>query len=123
VKRLAQLQRSIIGRNADGTAILGYTTGEGSTARGAFGKQNTLVTGGTGRQIRLMPETIIGLTDDVELRRVLLRDAGYLDVPTTAAERSAPRGGGFALRRAEALRADRVTADAFYKRHGIELRG
>lgn len=123
VRRLAQLQRTVIGNRADGTQILGYTTSESTTRRGAFAQQNRLVTGGNARRIRLMPETIIGLTDDVDLRRVLLRDAGYLDVPTTAAERSAALGGGFAARRAEVLRSDRAIADDFYRQHGIALRG
>jgi hypothetical protein len=121
VPRLAQLQRTVIGYRADGTQILGYTTAEGNTRRGAYGKQTAAL--GRGKRIRLMPETIVGLTNDTDLRRVLLRDAGYLDVPTTAAERSAALGGGFAARRAEILRSDRAIADDFYRQHGITLGG
>jgi hypothetical protein len=67
-----------------------------------------------------MPETIIDLTDDVELRRVLLRDAGYLTIPTTAAER-ASNISAYTARRDAIRRADRATADAFYRSHGISL--
>jgi hypothetical protein len=125
-----RLERSIIGRRPDGTPILGYTTGEGTSIRGAFGKQQRDAGVGTHKvgtrystvkRIRLMPETIIGLTDDVEMRQLLLRDAGYLDLPTTAAERAAPLGGGYFTRRAELRRADREAADAFYRSHGIVL--
>jgi hypothetical protein len=121
VRRLSRLDRSVIGHRTDGTPILGYTTSEGTTRRGAYGRQTAGL--GSGRRVRLMPETIIGLTPDVDLRRVLLRDAGYLDVPVTAAERSAALGGGFAARRAEILREDRAIADAFYRQHGIALGG
>lgn len=121
VKRLATLQRTVIGVRADGTQILGYTTSEGTTRRGAYGKQTAAL--GRAKRVRLMPETIIGLTPDVDLRRVLLRDAGYLDVPITAGERRAALGGGYAARRAEILRSDRAIADDFYRQHGIRLSG
>jgi hypothetical protein len=126
-----RLIKTVIGRDADGNPILGYVTGESTTVRGAFGRQAQIAAGGTQRtsgaryrstnRIRLMPETIIGLTDDIELRKVLLRDAGYLRYPITAADRTAPLGGGYVARRDELIRTDRVEADAFYRGHGIAL--
>lgn len=133
VRRLATLQRTVIGRRPDGTPILGYTTGEGTSVRGDFGKRQRLHEGQfqkvgdtryrTAKRVRLMPETIIGLTPDVELRRVLLRDAGYLDVPVNAAEMKGALGGGYFARRAEILRSDRSIADDFYRQHGIRVSG
>lgn len=132
VRRITSLQRTVIGRRADGTPILGYTTGEGTSVRGDYGKRQRLMAGQfqrvdtryrTAKRIRLMPETIIGLTPDVELRRVLLRDAGYLDVPVNAAEMRAALGGQYHARRAEILREDRAIADDFYRTHGIRLSG
>jgi hypothetical protein len=61
-----------------------------------------------------MPETIIGLTEDTELRRVLLRDAGYLTIPVSSAEQ-ASNISGYLARRDAIRRADRATADAFYR--------
>jgi hypothetical protein len=123
-----RLERVVIG-SKDGQPVWGYVTGEGTTIRGAFAKQQIQVGAGvqklgtryrTVKRVRLMPETIIDLTDDVELRRVLLRDAGYLTIPTTAAER-ASNIGAYTARRDAIRRADRATADAFYRSHGISL--
>jgi hypothetical protein len=107
-----RLERSIIGYK-DGQPIFGYTTAEGTTRRGQFAKNQARAGLGHGRRIRLMPETIIGLTDDVELRRVLLRDAGYLTYPTTGAD--------WITRRNALVRADRAAADRFYRSKGISL--
>jgi hypothetical protein len=115
-----RMVRTVIGRQPDGTPILGYTTGEGVTKRGAYGKQSR-IGGSRSTRIRLMPEEIIGLTDDMDLRKVLLRDAGFINYPTTAAERGAPLGGGFAARRAELIQEDRRRADIFYRSRGINL--
>lgn len=132
VRRIARLERTVIGIRPDGTQILGYTTGEGTSVRGDYGKRQRLVAGQyqkidtryrTAKRIRLMPETIIGLTPDVELRRVLLRDAGYLDVPVSGAEMKAPLGGTYFARRAEIVRSDRAIAEDFYREHGIRLGG
>lgn len=112
-----------IGRNADGSPIYGYVTTEGNTRRGQFGELNRNL--GEAEQrlsgaryastkyTRLMPETIVGLTDDVELRKALLRDAGYLNVPGST--RSAAR--------LELAARDRAEATEFYRSLGIQLGG
>jgi hypothetical protein len=110
-----RLTRTVIGRHPDGTPIYGYTTGEGTTRRGQFARQGRIATGTYNKRIRLMPETIIDLTDNVELRQVLLRDAGYLTYPTSGSTVN------WVTRRAELIRTDRATADAFYRAHGITL--
>jgi hypothetical protein len=107
-----RLERTVIGVK-DGQPILGYVTGEGTTRRGQVFKNQTRAGLGSTKRIRLMPETIIDLTGDTELRRVLLRDAGYLTYPTT--------GSDWIARRNALVRTDRATADAFYREHGISL--
>lgn len=124
-----RMVKSIIGRDRNGQPILGYTTGESTSIRGAFGKQN--LTAGLQRldgaryrstkRVRLMPETIVELTDDVTMRQVLLRDAGYINYPVQAAELRAPLGGTYIARRAELIREDRRLADEFYRRLGVNL--
>lgn len=118
------LQRTVIGHGKDGQPILGYTTGEATTVRGAYARQQRAIGGQfhkvgtryfTLKRIRLMPETLVGLSDDVELRQILLRDAGYLTYPTSGTTTE------WVARRAEMIRADRATADAFYRDHGIRL--
>lgn len=83
--RPAQLRKTTVGYRADGSAIRVYTTSEGTTVRGAFGRSNQAL--GTVRingsryssvsRIRLMPESIMELTTDSAERRILLQDAGY----------------------------------------------
>lgn len=123
--QISRLTRVPIGRNPDGSVVLGYVTGEGGTRRGSFARMQErlgvesrrvgLARYSTTTRARLMPETIVDLTPDPEMRRVLLRDAGYLDhrldYSTNAwiAERV----------RLEAL--DRAAADAFYRSRGIRL--
>lgn len=102
-----------IGRNSDGSPIYGYVTTEGTTKRGQFGKLNRSVTGSNAKYTRLMPETIVGLTDDKELRKVLLRDAGYLNVPGSTRD----------VKRLELAAQDRATATKFYRSLGIQLGG
>jgi hypothetical protein len=123
------LERAVIGHRPDGTPILGYVTGEGTTSRGDFAKRQRVAGVGTRKvgtrsattkRIRLMPETIVELTGDPGLRQVLLRDAGYLDYPTTAAERS-QNIGAYLRRRDDIIREDRQIADAFYRSRGISL--
>jgi len=120
-----RLERTRIGTKPDGSPILGYVTNEGNTVRGAFGKQQ--VAAGTGtvkvgtrystvKRTRLMPETIVGLTDDIETRRVLLRDAGYLERPI----RDTSNNKWIAEREA-GIREDRERADAFYRSLGVTL--
>jgi hypothetical protein len=118
----SRIQRSVIGRDADGNPILGYVTTEGTTRRGSYGRrQESLGSAArkTGRyaQItrpRLMPESIIDLTDDVETRRMLLRDAGYL---RPNIRRTSDNAWVQELRDQE--RRDRAAADAFYRSKGI----
>ncbi|MFJ4997117.1 hypothetical protein ACIP5T_03125 [Microbacterium sp. NPDC088619] len=74
----SRIQPKVIGRKPDGAPINGYVTTEGSTKRGTYGRSRA---GLNGRTPRLMPESIIDLTDDPEMRRILLRDAGYLESP------------------------------------------
>lgn len=115
-----QLTRSVIGHNPDGSPIMGYQTVEGTTRRGAFGRTQSQISVGSKRvtgnryssvkRTRLMPETIVNLTDDRELRTILLRDAGYIDIPYT------PGGNRLAI-----AAADRAEADAFYRHLGIQL--
>lgn len=91
-----------IGSNADGSPIMGYTTSEGSI-RGAF----------KGRS-RLMPETIVGLTDDMPTRQLLLRDAGYLTRPVANLSDNS-----WVQKEAAAKIADRSAAQEFYRSVGI----
>jgi hypothetical protein len=109
-----RLQRTVIG-SKDGQPVWGYTTAEATTRHGQFMKNQARAGLGTARRIRLMPETIVALTDDVELRRVLLRDAGYLSYPTAGSTAD------WVARRNALVRSDRATADAFYRDHGIAL--
>lgn len=113
-----RIQRSVIGRGPDGQPILGYVTSAGTSRRGSYGRtQERLgasVIRGSGRystvtRPRLMPESIIALTDDVETRRLLLRDAGYLRPDARVSTRD---------RWAQQQR-DKSAADAFYRSKGI----
>lgn len=103
-----RMLQSQIGRNADGSPIFGYVTSEGTTKRGDFGKVSRNL---GGKYTRLMPETIIGLTDDVALRQTLLRDAGYMRVNLATSD----------PRRLVAAAEDRAEATKFYRSIGIEL--
>jgi hypothetical protein len=105
-RRIMQTQ---IGRNADGSPILGYVTSEGNTRRGDFGRTNRNLS--ATKYTRLMPETIVGLTNDVELRQTLLRDAGYMRVNMATSD----------PRRLALAAADRATATEFYRSIGIRL--
>jgi hypothetical protein len=115
-----RLTRTVIGQRADGSAILGYTTSEGTTVRGSFGRTQSRIGVGSQRvagnrysavkRTRLMPESILPLTKDPELRTVLLRDAGYLDLPYSPS-----------LNRIAAAAEDRAIADEFYRKLGISL--
>lgn len=101
---IQRLQKTRIGKNSNGTPIFGYVTSEGTTKRGAFRKA-----GGVVLRRRLMPETIVGMTDSVDLRKTLLRDAGFLDFPAGTAPTDVAR-----------LRViDRNLAADFYRSRGI----
>jgi hypothetical protein len=110
-----RLERTVIGVDKAGQPILGYVTGEGTTRAGQVFKNQVRAGLGTSKRVRLMPESIVGLTDDVELRRVLLRDAGYLSYPTSGSTAD------WIARRNALVRADRAEADRFYRSQGIAL--
>ncbi|MEW2011427.1 hypothetical protein AB0300_18350 [Microbacterium sp. NPDC078814] len=120
----SRIQRSLIGRKPDGTPIYGYVTVEGKSRRGTYGRKQEdlgvqMVRNGRDRyrsavRPRLMPESIIDLTDDVDMRRVLLRDAGYLEPPI----RNLSNNDWIAERASLAAR-DRAKADAFYRSVGV----
>jgi len=120
------MQRVQIGANSDGSPIMGYTTLEGTTKRGVYGRIQLNLSEqfqrvgnarySTTRRSRLMPESIIDLTDDVGLRRTLLRDAGYLDVPRSSSVTS-----DWVADRNRQRQLDRIAADTFYRSKGIDL--
>lgn len=117
--QVGRMQKTVIGRSADGSPVFGYSTIEGTTKRGSYGAsslrsgdQFVKTTGRVTRtqRIRLMPETIISLTDDPAMRRLLLRDAGY--IPYQASDWST---NAWIAERAAQEAADRAAAAAFYK--------
>lgn len=121
-----RMQRVAIGVNPDGTPIVGYVTIEGTTQRGVYGRiQRDMAEAfqrigdnrySTSVRSRLMPETILELTSDPDLRRVLLRDAGYLQTPITDWSTN-----DWIKARWEQQRLDRLAADTFYRSLGIDL--
>jgi hypothetical protein len=118
-----RLERTVIGHRADGTPILGYTTGEGTTAAAT----SAAAEGGARARARGWSAGAADAGDhhrphpDVELRRVLLRDAGYLDVPHDRADYRTNATGSAAAPRSSATTG--AIADAFYREHGIALGG
>lgn len=121
-----RMQRVQIGTARDGSPIMGYTTIEGITKRGVYGRAQRNVGEGfvkignnrytSVKRARLMPETILELTDDVQLRRVLLRDAGYLQTPITDWSTNT-----WIQERLQQQQLDRIAADSFYRSRGIDL--
>lgn len=124
--RRLSMQRTPIGVAPDGSPIMGYTTIEGTTKRGLYGRAQMRVGESfarvgdarfsTARRSRLMPETILELTDDPGLRRRLLRDAGYLQ----PAVRN-PASNVWVQERLRQQQLDRIAADTFYRSKGIDL--
>lgn len=108
-----RLEKTTIGHRPDGTPIQVYTTGEGTTRRGQFGKQNARATGTNQKRVRLMPESIVEIADgDRDLAKVLLRDAGYIE----------PDYGRLSpVELFEQARADRVIADEAFRKAGFTL--
>jgi hypothetical protein len=92
--RLVQVR---IGVHPDGTPVLGYVTGYGARAR-------------------LMPETIMTLSEDPLTRRALLRDAGYMDYPIADYSNNDWIGQQAKLRAADHALAQRV-----YRANGIQI--
>lgn len=121
-----RMQRVPIGRNPDGSPIMGYTTVEGITKRGVYGRTQKYLGEefarvgnaryATAKRARLMPETIMELTPDPDLRRTLLRDAGYLEKPIRDRSTNA-----WVQERLRQQQLDRVAADTFYRSRGIDL--
>lgn len=121
-----RMQRVQIGRSPDGAPIMGYTTIEGVTKRGVYGRaqmhlgEEFAKVGdarySAGKRARLMPETILELTPDPDLRRTLLRDAGYLQTPIRDRASNA-----WIQERLAQQQLDRVAADTFYRSKGIDL--
>lgn len=120
-----RMSRTRIGTDSSGNPIMGYTTTEG-TYRGNFRSTQNQIGVGSQRidgnrysatqRTRLMPESIVGLTDDLPTRQLLLRDAGYLDYRITDTSTNAW------IQQQRALKlADRAAADAFYRDLGIQL--
>jgi hypothetical protein len=73
-----------IGVRADGSPLTVYATTEGSTARGAWGRRQTLNTRDVADRyrrtstLRLMPEQIMSMASTPERARELLQRYGYL---------------------------------------------
>lgn len=82
-------QKTTIGYRPNGTPVQVYSTVEGTTVRGQFGRaqrdfsDTQRLAGGrysTTKRVRLMPESINVIAgDDLTLRQAFLRDAGYID--------------------------------------------
>ena len=126
LKSVRRMQRVPIGARPDGTPIMGYTTLEGTSKRGVYGRiqrgldeqfarvGNARVS--TTRRRRLMPESIIEATSDPDMRRTLLRDAGYLDIP-----KSSLSSNSWIAEQQRQRQLDRIAADTFYRSLGIDL--
>lgn len=120
-----RMTKTTIGTRPDGTAVRVYTTTEGTTARGRFGRAQADM--GRARRlagaryastarVRLMPETIMEIAgDDQALRRAFLRDAGYLEYFPT---RGYDSGNKWIAEIAEMRRQDRILVDRATKRYG-----
>ncbi len=109
--------KTTIGYRPNGDPVRVYTTTEGTTARGQFGKAQRRTSDfrraagarytSTSR-VRLMPESIVEIAgNDLQLRQAFLRDAGYIDYLP-------PRGmpvSGWTAAIEEQKRADRILVD------------
>lgn len=98
-----RLEKTLIGRRPDGTPVEVYTTTEGTTRRGSYGRSR-------GARLRVMPEEIYNVARTPAEARVLLRDAGYLETP-----------GLTRTQRAAQAESDRKLADRIYGRAGYSL--
>lgn len=126
-----RMQQTVIGRNAAGQPVLGYVTVEGTTVRGSFARQQQAI-GATTQLLngarysnvartRLMPETIVSLTSDLQLRQVLLRDAGYMERPLTAYYGNGKGNTEWLAERNRLQHLDHQIAETFYRSQGIRL--
>lgn len=120
------LLQTRIGTSRDGSPVYGYTTVEATSVHGTYGRQQAQTFGRQAvKRQRLMPESIIPLTDDPEQRRVMLRNAGYLDYATAVELKDpafikAAQARGMSARD-YLVRRDQQAADQVYKAHGIRL--
>lgn len=115
-----RLEKTTIGYRPDGSPIQVYSTSEGTTRRGNFGRaQRDLgVTDqrlagsrySSTTRVRLMPEEIYNVARTPAEARVLLRDAGYITPPNASL-----------AQRAAMARTDRDLADRLYSRAGYVL--
>lgn len=103
-----RIQKTIIGHHGDGSPIEVYTTSEGTTRRGAYGKAQRQFSSPT--RARLMPETVMSIARTPAEARVLLRDAGYLTTP-----------GLTPVQAAQQAATDRAMADRLFARAGFTL--
>lgn len=120
-----RLTRRRIGTSADGSPVMGYTTSD-ATYKGGFRRTQDQIGVGSNRldgnrytatnRTRFMPETILELSPDVEMRKVLLRDAGYLSYPIRDTSNN-----DWIAERLLLQRQDRLVADEFYRSVGISL--
>lgn len=119
----ARMVQTQVGTHADGTPVMAWTTLEGTTRRGYFGRMeanlyNTPEARAAGARYsgtqrhRFMPRTIYQVTNDPAERRALLIDSGYIS-PAQAF----PGFPGAAWR--ESAQQNRRIADAIYLRNGI----
>jgi hypothetical protein len=99
-----RIERTTIGFRADGSHVEVFTTSEGTTRRGAFGRA------GGGRRVRLMPESIYEIASSPEDARILLRDGGYLITPRLSPQAAAAQRITDRARAAEIYRAAGITA-------------
>jgi len=121
-----------IGTKADGSPLMGYTTTEG-TYRGSFrSDQNSFGVGSrridnnrytSSKRTRLMPQTLVSLTDDTATRQLLLRDAGYLERPVTDYYSKGESSSAWIGEMNRLKAADRAAADVFYRSAGVQLGG
>lgn len=87
------MTRTVIGYRPNGSPVTVYSTVEGASRRGYWGRRNQ------GR-VRLMPEEIFAIAgDDLATAQAFLRDAGYIAYPLKSDD----------LRRADRILVNRAT--------------
>lgn len=120
-----RLVKTTIGVRPDGSPVQVYTTTEGTTVRGAFGKaqqRTSAVRKAAGARytstsrVRLMPESIMEIAGkDLKVRQAFLRDAGYLEYVPHSGYDAAGRW----IQEIESMRrADRILVDRATKAYG-----
>lgn len=123
IPRRAVLRREVVGRDAAGRPIEVFTTLEGVSVRGVFGRNERNLYGtnleraGRYRQVtrrRLMPESIFQVAADPAEARILLIDAGYINPARVFPGFPGPD-------HRAAVQANREAADAIFRRAGIQI--